>query len=160
MTVVNVIKDYRALTMTMTAEFTAPVERVWQLWQDPRQLERWWGPPTYPATFVDLDLSSGGHASYFMTGPSGDKPRGWWRVLVADEPHQLEFENGFARDDGSVDDDQPFMTMRVLLARLSEDGTRMSVETSFPSPEAMANILARRMEEGLMGAMSQMDDLL
>ena len=49
----------RALTMTITAEFDAPIERVWQLWADPRQLERWWGPPTYPATVVDHDLSPG-----------------------------------------------------------------------------------------------------
>ena len=60
MTVTNVHKDPDARTMTITAEFDAPVERVWQMWADPRQLERWWGPPTYPATFVDHDLSPGG----------------------------------------------------------------------------------------------------
>ena len=39
------------LTLTITAEFNAPVTRVWELWENPRLLERWWGPPTYPATF-------------------------------------------------------------------------------------------------------------
>ena len=52
MTVTAVRKDPDALTMTLTAEFEASPERVWQLWADPRQLERWWGPPTYPATFT------------------------------------------------------------------------------------------------------------
>ena len=51
MTVTAVRKDPQALTMTVEAEFAASPERVWQLWADPRQLERWWGPPTYPATF-------------------------------------------------------------------------------------------------------------
>jgi hypothetical protein len=50
MTVMAVQKDPQNLTMTLTAEFDAPPMRVWQLWSDPRQLERWWGPPTYPAT--------------------------------------------------------------------------------------------------------------
>ena len=50
MTVTAVRKDPEALTMTLDAEFDASPERVWQLWADPRQLERWWGPPTYPAT--------------------------------------------------------------------------------------------------------------
>ena len=50
MTVTNVTKDTEALTLTLDAEFAAPPERVWQLWADPRQLERWWGPPAYPAT--------------------------------------------------------------------------------------------------------------
>ena len=60
MTVTNVTRTPTPCTMTITAEFDAPVERVWQLWADPRQLERWWGPPTYPATVVDHDLAAGG----------------------------------------------------------------------------------------------------
>ena len=75
MTVTRVQKDPEALTMTLTAEFEASIERVWELWENPRELERWWGPPTYPATFVDHDLTPGGHATYFMTGPEGDQPR-------------------------------------------------------------------------------------
>ena len=86
MTVTTITKDPEAATMTVTAEFDAPVERVWQLWADPRQLERWWGPPTYPATVVDHDLSAGGRVAYFMTGPEGEQHHGWWRVVAADPP--------------------------------------------------------------------------
>ena len=60
MTVTAVDKDPTTRTMRITAEFDAPVERVWQLWSDPRLLERWWGPPTYPATFDEHDLTPGG----------------------------------------------------------------------------------------------------
>ena len=45
MTVTAVRKDPETLTMTLTAEFDATPERVWELWADPRKLERWWGPP-------------------------------------------------------------------------------------------------------------------
>src|SRR3712207_7455265 len=48
-------KDLEALTLTAESEFDATPERVWQLWADPRQLERWWGPPGYPATFDKHD---------------------------------------------------------------------------------------------------------
>ena len=48
MTVTAVRKDPQALSMTLDAEFDAPAERVWELWADPRQLERWWGPPNIP----------------------------------------------------------------------------------------------------------------
>ena len=40
MTVTNILKDAESLTMTINATFDAPVERVWQVWNDPRQLER------------------------------------------------------------------------------------------------------------------------
>jgi uncharacterized protein YndB with AHSA1/START domain len=43
MSIVSVEKDYDRLRLILVAEFDAPVERVWQLWADPRQLERWWG---------------------------------------------------------------------------------------------------------------------
>src|SRR5436853_623354 len=82
----------------------AAVERAWQLWADPRQLERWWGPPTYPATVVDHDLSPGGRVTYFMTGPEGDKAGGWWEVAAVDPPRRLEFTDGFADGNGEPND--------------------------------------------------------
>ena len=39
--------DLDALTITVTATFDHPVEKVWDLYADPRKLERWWGPPTH-----------------------------------------------------------------------------------------------------------------
>jgi len=68
-TVTAVRKDPRSRTMTLEAEFDASPERVWQLWADPRQLERWWGPPTYSATVEAHDLRPGGRVEYHMTGP-------------------------------------------------------------------------------------------
>jgi uncharacterized protein YndB with AHSA1/START domain len=160
MTVTNVEKDVDARTMTITAEFDAPVERVWKLWEDPRQLERWWGPPTYPATVVEHDLSPGGKVDYFMTGPEGDRPRGWWRVLAVDAPRRLEFEDGFADDTGAPNPDLPVMTIRVALDDRAAGGTRMTIETTFPSPEAMEQIIAMGMEEGITAAVGQMDAIV
>jgi uncharacterized protein YndB with AHSA1/START domain len=159
MSVTSVHKDPEALTMTITAEYGAPIDRVWALWADPRKLERWWGPPTYPATFVDHDLTPGGHVSYFMTGPEGDKPRGWWRILSVEAPHRLEFEDGFADDAGEPNPDMPTITMHVTLA---EQGgvTRMTIETTFPSKESMEQLISMGMEEGITAAVGQIDDLL
>ena len=44
MPVVDVKKDLDAFSLTIVADFAAPVERVWQIYADPRQLERVWGP--------------------------------------------------------------------------------------------------------------------
>ena len=101
--------------MTLDAEFDASPERVWQLWADPRQLERWWGPPTYPATFTKHDLAPGSRVEYHMTGPEGDQPRGYWDVLEADAPHRLVFRDGFANDDGTPNDDLPTNEVRVTI---------------------------------------------
>jgi uncharacterized protein YndB with AHSA1/START domain len=160
MTVTSVQKDTDAQTMTMTAQFDAPIKRVWEMWDDPRLLERWWGPPTYPATVVDHDLSPGGRVNYFMTGPEGDQPHGWWRVVSVDAPYHLEFEDGFADDTGTPDPAMPTMIIRVELAEESSGGTRMTIETTFPSAESMEQMIAMGMEEGMTLAVGQIDALL
>jgi uncharacterized protein YndB with AHSA1/START domain len=159
MTVSHVSKDPEALTMTVTAELDADVERAWQLWADPRQLERWWGPPTYPATVEDHDLRPGGRVTYFMTGPEGDTHRGWWEILAVEPPNRLELKDGFADDAGAPNEAMPTMQMVVTLTE-RDGGTVMAVETRFPSLEAMEQLLAMGMEEGLVAAAGQIDAIL
>ena len=159
MTVTKVETDRKALTMTVTAHYDAPIERVWQLWADPRLLERWWGPPTYPATVTEHDLSPGGSVKYFMTGPGGDTPGGWWRVIAVDEPHRIEFEDGFADAKGNPDPGLPTTRNRVMIAP-DGDRVRMTIEATFGSIEAMEEILTMGAEEGMRQAVGQIDALL
>jgi uncharacterized protein YndB with AHSA1/START domain len=159
MPVTNVVKDPSARTMTITTELDAPVERCWELWADPRRLERWWGPPTYPATFVEHDLSPGSFVTYFMTGPEGDTPHGWWRVLSVDAPNGLEFEDGFGEEAGNAGD-LPLTRVRVTLAARAGGGTTMTIRSTFPSAEAMQQIISMGMEEGMKEALGQIDAIL
>ena len=160
MTVTAVRKDTDALTMTLDAEFDASPERVWQLWADPRQLERWWGPPSYPATFTRHDLAPGSRVEYHMTGPEGDQPKGYWDIVEADAPHRLVVRDGFANDDGTPNDELPLGEMRVTIEENAEGRTRMSIESIFPSHEAMEQLLAMGQEQGLTEAVGQIDAIL
>ena len=160
MTVTAVRKDTAAHTMTLEAEFDAPPERVWQLWADPRQLERWWGPPTYPATFTSHDLAPGSRVQYHMTGPEGDQPRGYWEVLETDPPRRLVFRDGFANEDGSPNDALPRNEGRVTIEPIDDGRSRMSIESRFPSAEAMEQLLAMGMEQGITEAVGQIDAIL
>ena len=160
MTVTAVRKDPQALTMTMEAEFDASPERVWQLWADPRQLDRWWGPPTYPATFTKHDLTPGSRVEYHMTGPEGDQPRGYWDIQEVQPPHRLVVVDGFANDDGTPNEDFPSGEMRVHIEQIGDGRTRMSIESLLPSTEAMEQLLAMGQEEGMREAMGQIDAIL
>ncbi len=160
MTVTDIQKDPQALTMTVNAAFDAPIEATWQLWQNPRLLERWWGPPTYPATVVEHDLTPGGTVRYTMTGPEGDTHGGYWLVQAVDAPRSLEIEDGFSDESGTPNPDMPTTRMRVTLSEPASGGTRMTIETIFPSAEAMEQLVAMGMEEGIREAAGQMDALL
>jgi uncharacterized protein YndB with AHSA1/START domain len=159
MTVTSIDKDLDKLTLTLVADFAASRERVWQLWADPRKLERWWGPPTYPATVEKHDLAPGGEVTYFMTGPEGDKHHGWWRVTSVNPPASLEFTDGFADEDGTPAADMPITTMRMELTE-HDGGTRMVLRSEFDSVEQMEQMVNTGMVEGLQEAVGQIDALL
>lgn len=159
MSVVSTTKNPEALTFTLVAEFSAGVERVWQLWEDPRQLERWWGPPTWPATFEQFEFTPGGNAAYYMTGPDGEKARGWWRFTDINAPESLEFDDGFADEHGAPVEAMGAMHMAATLE--DADGrTRMTILTTFESEEQLNQVLDMGMEEGMTEAVGQIDDIL
>jgi uncharacterized protein YndB with AHSA1/START domain len=159
MTIVSSTQDPEALTFTIVAELAAPPSRVWQVWSDPRQLERWWGPPTWPATFEEHDVVVGGSSRYYMTGPEGEKARGWWRFLALDEPRSLEFEDGFADEAGVPNAQMPTIHGRVELEETAA-GTRMTVTSRFATVEQMEQLVQMGMVEGMTQAMGQLDELL
>ncbi|MBS1676457.1 MAG: SRPBCC domain-containing protein [Actinobacteria bacterium] len=159
MPVTDVTKDLDALTMTITAEFDAAADRVWEVWSDPRQLERWWGPPSHPATFVDHDLTPGGRATYFMTSPEGQKFHGWWRIEEVDPPTRLRFTDGFADDEGKPNDQLPTTVATVTIAE-SDGATTMKIESRFPTREGMEQVIEMGMEQGMTEALGQIDALV
>ena len=161
MTVTAVHKDPAALSMTLTAEFHATPERVWQLWADPRQLERWWGPPAYPATFTRHDLAPGSHVEYYMTTPEGETPRGYWDIVEAEPPRYLNIRDGFANEDGTNNDEMPGPgVMNVTIAPVGDGRTRMTIESIFPDAATMEQLLAMGQEEGMKEAVGQIDAIL
>jgi len=159
MTVTSVEKDLDALTLVVTADFTAPVEKVWELWADPRKLEQWWGPPTYPATFVEHALSPGANVSYYMTSPEGEKYHGWWKVNAVKPPTTIEFNDGFGDKDGNPAEGMPVTDSRLELTTTGT-GTRMTLSSRYATLEQFQQTLEMGMEEGITLSVGQMDALL
>jgi len=160
MTVTAVNRDHTALTLTVDATFDAAPDRVWQLWADPRKLERWWGPPMFPATFVDHRLEAGGRCTYFMTSPEGEQYHGWWEVDSVDAGRAFEVRDGFADGEGNVNPDLPVTRMRVELSDRGDGGTAVRITSTFATLEQLEQLVEMGMEEGLQLAMGQMDAIL
>lgn len=158
MPVTNVEKDLDALTLTITAEFDADAERIWQLWADPRQLERWWSPPSHTSTFEQHELTPGARTTYFMTGPDGDKHHGAWRIEEADPPHRLRLRDDEVDEEGKPEDGGP-SEMAITIAET--DGTAtMSIAVSFVDRESMEQTIEMGFEQGMVETVGQIDPLL
>jgi uncharacterized protein YndB with AHSA1/START domain len=159
MPVIEIRKDPAALTTTVVAQFAAPVARVWDAYADARQLEQFWGPPEWPATFVRHEFAVGGRSEYYMTGPNGERSRGFFEFLAIDAPHAFEVLDGFLGEDGAPAPGMPTMRMRFSFEPYG-DGTRMMTVTTFPSVEALEQLIGMGMEEGMRTAMGQIDAVL
>ncbi len=159
MTVVSSEKDAENLTLTIVTEFAVDPERVWDVWEDARKLERWWGPPTFPATFTRHEFEVGGESRYHMTGPAGETPRGWWRIEAIEKPRRIEFANGLAGEDGEptpgVEPARETVTIEPTAG-----GTRMTVVTDFVDLAQMEKMLEMGMQEGMTLAIGQIDGIL
>ncbi|MGH2896762.1 MAG: SRPBCC family protein [Solirubrobacteraceae bacterium] len=159
MTVISVDTDYESLTITLIADFEAPISRVWGLWSDPRKLERWLGPPAYPASVEKHELTPGGDVTFLMTGPDGDTSRGIWRIAAVDPPTSLEYTDAFADADWAQIDDMPVSRVRVRLTERA-GATRMEMQMTLESREDLEKLLSTGVVQGLREAVGQVDALL
>jgi uncharacterized protein YndB with AHSA1/START domain len=159
MPVSSVTSDLESLTITAVGSYPVPVERLWAAWADPRQLERFWGPPTWPATFMRHDLRAGGRSDYAMTGPNGESSRGYWLVEEAHAPERFVVHDGFADADGHPNDDLPTTRMEVTF-EATAGGARFVAVSTFSSLDAIQAVLAMGVVEGFTSALAQMDDVL
>ena len=159
MPVTNVQTDQDNLTLIITAEFAAPVDRVWQVYADPRQLERVWGPPTYPATVVDHSLTPGGRVTYFMTGPEGDKHHAFMEITAVDEPRSFTFRDGFGDADFNPIPGMPIAESTFVFEG-TDTGTRATYTSVYDSAEGLQQVLDMGVVEGSSLAINQIDDLV
>lgn len=159
MPITSVQKDAAALTMTVVAEFAASIERLWDAYTDPRQIEKFWGPPTWPATFYRHDVYPGGRSQYTMSGPDGERSSGFWEFLSVDPGRAFEVRDGFANEDGSENAEMPSMRMTFVFDS-TDAGSKLTTTTYFPSAEALEELIGMGMEDGMREAMGQIDAVL
>ncbi|NNE71659.1 MAG: SRPBCC domain-containing protein [Rhodothermales bacterium] len=159
MPVTSVVPDLDTYSLTITAQFAAARERLWAIYADPRQLERIWGPPSLPATFLDHQLTAGARSTYFMTGPDGQKYHGFWRVTRVDEPNGFSFEDGFADSDYNPVPDMPVSETDFTFEE-SDGGTRATYVSTYASREALEKVLEMGVVEGATAAINNIDGLL
>jgi len=127
---------------------------LWDAYTDPRQLERFWGPPTWPATFTRHDFKVGGRAEYFLALPDGGKWNGSWKFTAVNPPNSFAAVDG---EDNAEDENMP-ASMKFSF-ETTPTGSRLTIVTQFSSVEAMEQTIPS-MEQGLRAAMPQLDALL
>ncbi len=159
MPVTSILSDTDALTLTAIGDFPVSVARLWEAWVNPRKIECFWGPPQWPATFIEHDVRVGGMSRYFMTGPEGQTSFGMWFFDEVEEGHRFVIRDCFSDEHGTPVDTFPTTVMEIVFLE-TPSGSRFVQTSRFASVAAMEQLVAMGMVEGLTVALSQMDDVL
>lgn len=154
MPLTSLTKDAATLTLTIGGDYPVPQQRLWDAFADPRQLERFWGPPAFPATFTHHDFRPGGRAEYYLSLPEGQTWHGAWKFTKVDPINAFEADDG---DDNAADDNLPASMKFDFFT--TPTGARLHIVTRFTSLTAMEQTIPG-MEQGLRAAMPQLDTLL
>lgn len=165
MTVLEMKAEPENLTLTVIAEFDAPVEQLWAAWTDPDLLAQWLGTPGSPAEVSEFDLRPDGVVRYRHDGPDGATRSGVWRVVAVEPPRRVIVEDSFADETGQADLGVPTVTMEVGLRvansdTVGPDRTVMTVTNRFPSRDAMDALIDAGQPSGMAGAMAQIEAVL
>jgi uncharacterized protein YndB with AHSA1/START domain len=130
-------------TVKLVREFDAPAELIFDLFTQPRHMERWWGPREFTASGVEVDLRVGGAWKLVMSNERfGDTViDGVYRVV--ERPTRLVFTSTPRTPDGQVLLDG---LVTVELEPLGE-GTRVTL-TAYATGAPYMQMWLDGMEEG------------
>ncbi len=92
--------------------------------------------------------------------PDGEKSSAWLRFLRVAPHTEIELDDGFGDGPGEVPPGMPTAVRMTVTFDEWFGGARMSITTAFGSVEAMEQMLAIGMQEGMAPALSQVDAML
>ncbi len=153
-------KVYAERTITLTRQFAAPRELVWQAWTEPRHIQEWFGPEMFTNPSVTGEAKVGSVMRITMHGPAGsDFDRDFPCTLLYREvvPGQkLVFENDAIGDDGAT----IIKGLTSVTFADKDGGTEIVMQTTGKAVVEYATGFLQGMEQGWTGSFDKMRRLL
>jgi len=88
--------------LTITHDFDAPREVIWEAWTDPDMFMQWWGPKDFTTPVSKIDLRVGGEYFNCMRSPDGQDFCSKGLYLEIFEPKRLVMTDSFADKEGNT----------------------------------------------------------
>ncbi|MFX3626109.1 MAG: SRPBCC family protein [bacterium] len=140
-------------------EFDAPVNLVWRAWTEPELLDQWWAPKPWKAETKSMDFREGGVWLYIMNGPEGEKQFCKAKYSNITVKSNYKATDAFCDEEGNENSDIPSMSWDVNF--IEEQGkTVVNIFITYPSNEAMQEIIKMGFKEGFAMAHNNLDELL
>lgn len=150
--------------IVISREFTAPRQLVWDVWTQPKHIEKWFGPKGFTTRVESLDFKVGGRSSYVMIGPDGTEypSSGVYREIVPIEKIVTtdEFGEGFDDIEAMKNVDLPQGMVSTFLFDDLGERTKLTIITSHPTVEDRKKHEAMGVVDGWNTSLDKLDAYL
>ncbi|MBX3564977.1 MAG: SRPBCC domain-containing protein [Sphingomonas sp.] len=154
---------------TIQRRFAAPIERVFDAWADPKQMEQWSGPVGSQVTVLRGGIAPGETMHSHFRAADGAGMHTLVRYHEVSRPHRLVYDQSFADADANIVA-CPFLdpwpqVMRTEVDFVAEnDGTRLTLRwtpiDASAAEEAMFASMMESMTGGWSGSFDKLDAFL
>ena len=146
-------------TLTVSRKFAANINLVWDAWTKAEILDQWWAPLPYKAKTKSQVFEPNGHWHYAMVGPNNDTHWGMMQYKEIAKPDFFSANDVFCDENGATNSNLP-STDFVIKFTIEGDITMVNMVSEYATKEALEEILAMGMKEGLSMALAQLDSIL
>jgi len=152
-------KDEANKKMTVTRNFDAPLDSVWQAWTDSTILDQWWAPRPWKAETKEQDFREGGHWLYAMVGPEDERHYSLEKYKTIRDLQSISSDNGFSDENGVPN---PNMAVMHWVKSFTDKGdhTTVQVDISFDDEAGMKQFLDMGFQGGFTMGLNNLDEYL
>jgi uncharacterized protein YndB with AHSA1/START domain len=151
------IVDKEAKTVTITAEFDAGRDLVWDAYTKAEILDQWWAPKPFASRTKEMNFEEGGRRFYAMVGPEGGEHWAVQQYRTITPKTNFTLFNAFADADGNA---QPPGSDWNLDFTEENGKTKVTISIYNESLERMEQLMAMGFKEGITATHAQLSELL
>jgi len=152
------IVDKETKTVSITAEFDAKLDLVWDAYTKPELLDQWWAPKPLASRTKVMEFREGGRRFYAMVSPEGDE-LGWavQKYTSITPKTNFKFFNAFADKD-----ENPQLPGSDWDLSFSEQGgtTKVCISIYNESLERLERMIEMGFVEGAKAQLKNLEELL
>ncbi|HQZ81784.1 MAG TPA: SRPBCC domain-containing protein [Pyrinomonadaceae bacterium] len=144
-------------TVTITAEFDAVRDLVWDAYTKPELLDQWWAPKPYSSRTKVMDFEVGGRRFYAMVSPEGQERWVLQRFKSITPKSHFSLFNAFADENENME--LPGSDWDFTFAEKS-DKTTVHISIYNESLERLERMIEMGFKEGTEAQSKNLEELL
>jgi len=145
--------------IVITRDFACSQQMLFDAWNKPEQIEKWYGPKGFNTSVVEYNFAEGGKWKYVMKGPDGREFPVAGTFEKIDPPNKVVSRDGWDDEPGS-----PGMTAGMSLSvdfeKIDESNTRLTLTIHLKTAEDKAMWQKSGAVQGYESSFARIDEII